>query len=43
MEDEIITSAGKIHMGDEIDVIFSDGIVKCTVNERKVSDEKSRL
>ena len=36
-EEKIITSADEIYMGDKIDVRFSDGIAKCTVNERKVT------
>lgn len=28
-----------IHMGDKIEILFSDGKAKCTVNERSVQDE----
>lgn len=40
MKDNSAVSAVKdIHMGDRIEVLFSDGKAKCTVNERSVQNE----
>ena len=34
-----VSSAKDIRMGDRIDIMFSDGKIKCTVNERSVLNE----